>query len=498
MRSRPPVTVLTFQSLNLSNHCFSFFVCASDNSSTRHTVLVVGYGKENGVPYWLVKNSWSASWGIDGYIKLAWKGNICGVTKNPVVALMNHNTFQFPVKEKINYVNPLDPSSMGRKVHAQHRPGFHGKINGSSLSNSTNETTNKSSIPGKFQQNASSSKSSLNPHELEKTTKKSVKGITTSINTKTDELYREKVKVHKNAEKIVKLGYSSVNTKTKEPSTEEEYKNTDKSVKEMNTLSPAGAKTDELTAQKVDKNEDGTLDISTSPVQTQTSEPYANYYAYGAGDNFISDNNQEYDEVISNREPVYNTQETENVLWNKKSYTSEPQYFIPSYQYNTYSSYPTEWSAQEGLMKPPVDAVSPYDENFAMQSNWHQWLPSDQTALQTDTASDSMRNTVEDSPSLSLQKPYKALNKQDKGPIRTTTQPTPPLTTTAIETTIKVTQAASNDQLKRTEKNRPVTAPPRHKIEKPVRHYSGKLQDIYDKLERVIASSLRKNRGLRG
>jgi C1A family cysteine protease len=48
-------------------------------TSINHAVVVVGYGTENGSPYWLVKNSWGSNWGDNGYIKMYRGNGICGI-----------------------------------------------------------------------------------------------------------------------------------------------------------------------------------------------------------------------------------------------------------------------------------------------------------------------------------------------------------------------------------------------------------------------------------
>jgi len=44
-----------------------------------HAVEILGYGVENGVKYWIVKNSWNPSWGDKGYFKMIRGTNDCGI-----------------------------------------------------------------------------------------------------------------------------------------------------------------------------------------------------------------------------------------------------------------------------------------------------------------------------------------------------------------------------------------------------------------------------------
>ena len=64
----------------LTLSCVAILGCAqSDPKKMDHGVAIVGFGSESGTDYWIVRNSWGASWGEKGYARIVRGKNACGL-----------------------------------------------------------------------------------------------------------------------------------------------------------------------------------------------------------------------------------------------------------------------------------------------------------------------------------------------------------------------------------------------------------------------------------
>lgn len=64
-----------------SSGVYSSDNCKNGSADVNHAVLAVGYGVENDVPYWLIKNSWGTTFGMEGFFKMKRGVNMCGVAQ---------------------------------------------------------------------------------------------------------------------------------------------------------------------------------------------------------------------------------------------------------------------------------------------------------------------------------------------------------------------------------------------------------------------------------
>jgi len=57
-------------------------------TSLDHCVQIVGYDTSVNPPYWNVRNSWGTNWGMQGFIRLEYGHDTCGLSKEPTTAVV--------------------------------------------------------------------------------------------------------------------------------------------------------------------------------------------------------------------------------------------------------------------------------------------------------------------------------------------------------------------------------------------------------------------------
>merc|ERR1712003_402026 len=56
-----------------------------------HCVMAVGFNTTAPTPYWIVRNSWSSTWGVEGYIYLEYDKNTCGLADDATIPTVSLN-----------------------------------------------------------------------------------------------------------------------------------------------------------------------------------------------------------------------------------------------------------------------------------------------------------------------------------------------------------------------------------------------------------------------
>lgn len=59
-----------------------------DPEGMNHAVVLVGYGNEDGLDYWIVRNSWGKNWGEQGYFRIARGKGTCGINQYITTAIL--------------------------------------------------------------------------------------------------------------------------------------------------------------------------------------------------------------------------------------------------------------------------------------------------------------------------------------------------------------------------------------------------------------------------
>ena len=67
---RGPIVCGVAVTQKMKDYTGGIFKDKTNATKVDHAISVVGYGEENGVKYWLVRNSWGSYWGEQGFMRI--------------------------------------------------------------------------------------------------------------------------------------------------------------------------------------------------------------------------------------------------------------------------------------------------------------------------------------------------------------------------------------------------------------------------------------------
>ena len=106
-----PVSILVDDMTTLWWSYVGGIMTACCDVATNHAVLLTGYDNNatSNLSYWKIKNSWSAEWGVSGYVWLARGSNECGIGSFPTIASVQGGKMPSPPPPPPTPPPPMPP-----------------------------------------------------------------------------------------------------------------------------------------------------------------------------------------------------------------------------------------------------------------------------------------------------------------------------------------------------------------------------------------------------
>lgn len=84
LNSQPVSVAIEADTLTFQTYTSGTITSSRCGTTLDHAVQAVGYNSSGLTPYYLVRNSWGSSWGMDGYVQIGMTSGkgICGINQN--------------------------------------------------------------------------------------------------------------------------------------------------------------------------------------------------------------------------------------------------------------------------------------------------------------------------------------------------------------------------------------------------------------------------------